>query len=118
MKGFWDRTRRLSSNLSANSHSGYQDLGKEEDEGVGMLTLDFKDMELDSGVSGKSEAEDFEVQDCVGGHENDASTQQVSKKISRATKPVPDTGGRESSSDDEAEGRPLVAQAVAQPVRM
>jgi hypothetical protein len=111
MKGFWDRTRRLSNTLSTHSHSGYQDLGKEDDEGVGMLTLDFKDMELDSGISGKTTVEDFEVQDVVGGHENEATT-PVSKKMGRTTKPIADTEGGESSSDDDTEGRPLVVQPV------
>ncbi|KAF2655551.1 hypothetical protein K491DRAFT_746917 [Lophiostoma macrostomum CBS 122681] len=90
MKGFLERTRRLSEAVSTHSrhstggysHAGYDhlptgSLGEDGREGVSLLNLDFKDtgfgmgMELDSPVSGKSvhldAAEGFEVQDVVGG---------------------------------------------------
>lgn len=79
MKGFWERTRRLSS-LSTHSHSGYTGLGKdgkEDEEQVAMLDLASKDIELDSPVSGKSTCElplnpgGFEDQDVMGGCEQE-----------------------------------------------
>lgn len=104
MKGFWERTRRLSNNLSINSHSGYHDLGKSDDEGVVMLNLDFKDLELDSPISGNSVVEGFEVQDVVGGHEALTATDKKDGNDVIA-KAIQDTeNGESSGSDTEAEG--------------
>ena len=55
------------------SHNGYHDLkqeGPDADEGVVLLSLDnldFKELDLDSPISGKSDIEGFEAQEVIGG---------------------------------------------------
>jgi hypothetical protein len=121
MKGFWDRTRRLSNTLSTHSHSGYQGLGKDEGEAEGennesvvMLNLDFKENELDSPVSGKSLEDGSEVQDIV------SSDVKASSEISIEDRKHSDDvivqaiceteGGDSSASDSE------VDDSVAKPI--
>ncbi|KAF2121411.1 hypothetical protein BDV96DRAFT_211574 [Lophiotrema nucula] len=131
VKSIWEHTRKFSGSIgSRTSHNGYRDLNsatksiqEEENEGLvmPMLELDFEDKELDSPVSLKSTIEvplnsdGFESQDVNGGsvHSSPAkSTKSAKAVMSNKSRII--VGGTEidmgegSSSDEEAERKPLV----------
>jgi hypothetical protein len=132
MKGFWERTRRLSNSMSIHSHHGggaaYQGLrnskgGGVDDDGVVLLNLDFKDleselqlgkdMELESPVStcGRS-VEGFDFQKVVGGCGAESGDEGVDR-IKSAIRDIEVAG---DSSSDEDRGRMKMGVAETRPL--
>lgn len=131
MKGFWERTRRLSNTISTYSHSGYHDLkedGVDKDEGVILLNLDFQDLEIESPISRKSSVGGFEAQDVIGGGQEVVDiTDSDDKKpqnlvIATAIQDIGDGSTTSGSDDDDAqsttfrtgERKPLVKPNMAE----